>query len=117
MGYTAELSAAQELLYTTDTYSLLVILQALDAAGKDGTIKHVMSGVNPQGCQVVSFKQPSGEELEHDFLWRYSKALPPRGRIGIFNRSWFEEVLVVVQEEGDDGAKAGAAVSAGLEAA
>jgi PPK2 family polyphosphate:nucleotide phosphotransferase len=90
-----ELSKAQELLYASDTYSVLVILQALDAAGKDGTIKHVMSGLNPQGCQVFSFKQPSAEELDHDFLWRCTKALPERGRIGIFNRSYYEEVLVV----------------------
>jgi len=95
-----ELAKAQELLYAADSYSVLVILQALDAAGKDGTIKHVMSGVNPQGCQVYSFKQPSDEELDHTFLWRCMKALPERGRIGIFNRSYYEEVLVVrVHEE------------------
>jgi len=91
----AALSEAQELLYASDIYSVLVIFQAMDAAGKDGTIKHVMSGVNPQGCQVFSFKQPSAEELDHNFLWRYMKALPERGRIGIFNRSYYEEVLVV----------------------
>ena len=90
-----ELAKAQELLYAADSYSVLVILQALDAAGKDGTIKHVMQGVNPQGCQVYSFKQPSTEELDHNFLWRCMKALPERGRIGIFNRSYYEEVLVV----------------------
>jgi PPK2 family polyphosphate:nucleotide phosphotransferase len=90
-----ELSEAQNLLYASDTWSLLVIFQAMDAAGKDGTIKHVLSGVNPQGCQVYSFKQPSSEELDHDFLWRCAKALPERGRIGIFNRSYYEEVLVV----------------------
>jgi PPK2 family polyphosphate:nucleotide phosphotransferase len=95
MAYTKELEAAQELLWANDTYALLVIFQALDAAGKDGTIKHVMSGVNPQGCEVRSFKQPSAEELDHDFLWRAGKALPERGRIGIFNRSYYEEVLVV----------------------
>lgn len=89
-----ELAAAQELLYAADTYALLVVLQALDAAGKDGTIKHVMSGVNPQGCDVVAFKRPSAEELNHDFLWRCEKALPGQGRIGIFNRSYYEEVLV-----------------------
>ena len=89
------LAEAQELLYANDVYSVLVILQAMDAAGKDGTIKHVMSGVNPQGCQVFSFKKPSDEELDHNFLWRYMKALPERGRIGIFNRSYYEEVLVV----------------------
>ena len=89
-----ELATAQELLYSSDTWAVLVILQALDAAGKDGTIKHVMSGVNPQGCDVVSFKQPTSEELSHDFLWRCAKALPARGRIGIFNRSYYEEVLV-----------------------
>ncbi len=90
-----ELAQAQELLYANDVYSVLLVLQAMDAAGKDGTIKHVMSGVNPQGCQVVSFKRPSDEEIDHDFLWRYAKALPERGRIGIFNRSYYEEVLVV----------------------
>jgi PPK2 family polyphosphate:nucleotide phosphotransferase len=93
--FRAEIEKAQELLYATQTYALLVILQALDAAGKDGTIKHVMSGVNPQGCDVTSFKQPSSSELGHDFLWRCSKALPERGHIGIFNRSYYEEVLVV----------------------
>lgn len=91
----AELSEAQELLYASDTAALLVVLQAMDAAGKDGMIEHVMSGVNPSGCQVFSFKQPSAEELDHDFLWRYARALPERGRIGIFNRSYYEEVLVV----------------------
>jgi PPK2 family polyphosphate:nucleotide phosphotransferase len=90
-----ELARMQELLYASDTYALLVIFQAMDAAGKDGTIKHVMSGVNPQGCQVYSFKQPSAEELDHTFLWRCMKALPERGRIGIFNRSYYEDVLVV----------------------
>jgi len=93
-AFKEDLATAQELLYATDTYALLVILQALDAAGKDGTIKHVMSGVNPQGCDVVAFKAPSAEELNHDFLWRCVKALPERGRIGIFNRSYYEEVLV-----------------------
>lgn len=91
----SELAEAQNILYAANTWSLLVIIQAMDAAGKDGTIKHVMSGVNPQGCQVHSFKQPSAEELDHDFLWRCAKALPERGRIGIFNRSYYEEVLVV----------------------
>ncbi len=90
-----ELESAQELLYASDTWALLLIFQGLDAAGKDGTIKHVMSGVNPQGCEVVSFKEPSVEELRHDFLWRSARALPERGRIGIFNRSYYEEVLVV----------------------
>jgi PPK2 family polyphosphate:nucleotide phosphotransferase len=89
------LAEEQEMLYAQDRWSLLLVFQAMDAAGKDGTIKHVMSGVNPQGCQVFSFKQPSPEELSHDFLWRYSKRLPERGRIGIFNRSYYEEVLVV----------------------
>jgi PPK2 family polyphosphate:nucleotide phosphotransferase len=93
-AFKEELAAAQELLYASDTYALLVILQALDAAGKDGTIKHVMSGVNPQGCEVVAFKSPSAEELNHDSLWRCVKALPECGRIGIFNRSYYEEVLV-----------------------
>lgn len=91
----ADLASMQELLYASDTYSLLLILQGMDASGKDGIIKHVMSGVNPQGCQVTSFKQPSSEELNHNFLWRCMKALPERGRIGIFNRSYYEEVLVV----------------------
>ena len=90
-----ELAASQELLWANDRYAVLVVLQAMDAAGKDGTIKHVMSGVNPQGCQVVSFKRPSAEELDHTFLWRAAKALPARGCIGIFNRSYYEEVLVV----------------------
>ena len=90
-----QLAAAQEMLYADDRYSVLIILQAIDAAGKDGTIKHVMSGVNPQGCQVFSFKKPSAEELDHNFLWRCMKRLPERGRIGIFNRSYYEEVLVV----------------------
>ena len=91
----ASLAEAQELLYADDRYSLLIIFQAMDAAGKDGTIKHVMSGVNPQGCQVYSFKQPSVEELDHNFLWRHMRALPERGRIGIFNRSYYEDVLIV----------------------
>ena len=91
----SELAQAQEYLWAHDSYSVLVILQAMDAAGKDGLIKHVMSGVNPQGCQVFSFKQPSAEELDHNFLWRYARSLPERGRIGIFNRSYYEEVLVV----------------------
>ncbi len=91
----AKLSAAQELLYANDVYSVLIVFQAMDAAGKDGMIKHVMSGLNPQGCQVFSFKRPSDEELDHNFLWRYSRCLPERGRIGIFNRSYYEETLVV----------------------
>jgi PPK2 family polyphosphate:nucleotide phosphotransferase len=85
----------QERLYAQDSWSLLIVIQAMDAAGKDSTIEHVMSGVNPQGCQVHSFKQPSSEELDHDFLWRCATRLPERGRIGIFNRSYYEEVLVV----------------------
>ncbi len=89
------LADAQQKLYAQDRRSLLLIFQAMDAAGKDSTIKHVMSGVNPQGCQVTSFKQPSEEELDHDWMWRCCKALPERGRIGIFNRSYYEEVLVV----------------------
>jgi PPK2 family polyphosphate:nucleotide phosphotransferase len=93
-AFREELRAAQEVLYASDQYALLVIFQALDAAGKDGTINHVMSGVNPQGCEVVSFKSPSTDELAHDFLWRCAKVLPARGRIGIFNRSYYEEVLV-----------------------
>jgi PPK2 family polyphosphate:nucleotide phosphotransferase len=89
------LAQEQDLLYAQDRWSLLLVFQAMDAAGKDSTIKHVMSGINPQGCQVFSFKQPSTEELSHDFLWRYANRLPERGRIGIFNRSYYEEVLVV----------------------
>jgi PPK2 family polyphosphate:nucleotide phosphotransferase len=89
------LGKAQERLYANDTHSLLIVLQAMDAAGKDGTIKHVMSGLNPQGCQVFAFKKPSAEEVDHNFLWRYMRALPERGRIGIFNRSYYEDVLVV----------------------
>lgn len=89
------LAAMQDILYAQDKWSLLIIFQAMDAAGKDGAIKHVMSGINPQGCQVSSFKAPSTEELDHDFLWRCQKHLPERGRIGIFNRSYYEEVLVV----------------------
>ena len=89
------LAEEQNVLYAQDCWSLLLVFQAMDAAGKDSTIKHVMSGVNPQGCQVFSFKQPSREDLDHDFLWRYIKCLPERGRIGIFNRSYYEEVLVV----------------------
>jgi len=91
----AWLADEQDKLYAQDRRSLLLVFQAMDAAGKDGTIKHVMSGVNPQGCQVTSFKQPSPEELDHDWMWRSWKALPERGRIGIFNRSYYEEVLVV----------------------
>ncbi len=93
--YTAELSEQQERQYASDRYAVLLIFQAMDAAGKDGAIKHVMSGVNPQGCQVFSFKHPDATELDHDFLWRTTRALPERGRIGIFNRSYYEEVLVV----------------------
>ena len=90
-----ELYAAQELLWANNTYSVLIILQGMDTSGKDGTIKHVMSGVNPQGCRVTSFKAPSEEELDHDFLWRYWRHLPARGEIAVFNRSYYEEVLVV----------------------
>jgi PPK2 family polyphosphate:nucleotide phosphotransferase len=89
-----QLAKLQDRLYAQDTYSLLIIFQAMDAAGKDGTIRHVMSGINPQGCQVFSFKAPSAEERDHDYLWRSVKALPERGRIGIHNRSYYEEVLV-----------------------
>jgi PPK2 family polyphosphate:nucleotide phosphotransferase len=92
---TKRMHELQERLYAQDRYSLLLIFQAMDAAGKDSTIEHVMSGVNPQGCQVYSFKQPSSEELDHDFLWRTNRCLPERGRIGIFNRSYYEEVLIV----------------------
>jgi PPK2 family polyphosphate:nucleotide phosphotransferase len=94
MGIEA-LAKLQDMLYAQDRLAVLVIFQAMDAAGKDGTIKHVMSGVNPQGCQVYSFRAPNDEELDHDFLWRCVKCLPERGRIGIFNRSYYEEVLVV----------------------
>ena len=90
-----ELADLQELLYASDTWSVLVVFQALDAAGKDGAIKHVMSGVNPQGVEVTSFKEPSSEDLDHTFLWRCMKKIPERGRIGIFNRSYYEEVLIV----------------------
>ena len=91
----AQLSAQQQLLYASNSHAVLLIFQAMDAAGKDGAIKHVMSGVNPQGCQVFSFEHPSAQELEHDFLWRTTRDLPQRGRIGIFNRSYYEEVLIV----------------------
>jgi PPK2 family polyphosphate:nucleotide phosphotransferase len=90
-----ELSAFERLLYASNGYSVLLIFQAMDAAGKDGAISHVLSGVNPQGCEVYSFKHPSAEELEHDFLWRTTQRLPARGRIGVFNRSYYEEVLIV----------------------
>src|ERR1043165_9795883 len=86
------LSLYQEMLYAQDTYAILLVFQAMDAAGKDGTIKHVMSGINPQGCEVYSFKAPSAAERDHDYLWRSSKALPQRGRIGIHNRPYYEEV-------------------------
>jgi PPK2 family polyphosphate:nucleotide phosphotransferase len=93
--HVAQLSSQQQLLYASNRYALLLIFQAMDAAGKDGAISHVMSGVNPQGCQVFSFKHPSAVELEHDFLWRTTRDLPERGKIGIFNRSYYEEVLIV----------------------
>jgi|SRR5580700_122166 PPK2 family polyphosphate:nucleotide phosphotransferase len=94
-GHVEQLSSLQQLFYACNNYALLLIFQAMDAAGKDGVIKHVMSGVNPQGCQVYSFKHPSATELQHDFLWRTTRDLPERGRIGIFNRSYYEEVLIV----------------------
>jgi PPK2 family polyphosphate:nucleotide phosphotransferase len=93
--HVAQLSSQQELLYAANRYAILLIFQAMDAAGKDGAIQHVMSGVNPQGCQVFSYKHPSAAELEHDFLWRTTRDLPGRGKIGIFNRSYYEEVLIV----------------------
>lgn len=93
--HVAQLSKQQKLLYASDRHAVLLIFQAMDAAGKDGAIQHVMSGINPQGCQVSSFKHPSAAELEHDFLWRTTRDLPERGRIGIFNRSYYEEVLIV----------------------
>src|SRR5437773_3262029 len=92
---TSRLAEYQDVLYAQNTYALLIIFQAMDAAGKDSTIEHVMSGVNPQGTQVFAFKAPSAEELDHDFMWRTSRSLPERGRIGIFNRSYYEEVLIV----------------------
>jgi PPK2 family polyphosphate:nucleotide phosphotransferase len=94
-AHVKELGAQQELLYASNRYALLIIFQGMDAAGKDGAIAHVMSGINPQGCRVVSFKQPSAVELKHDFLWRTVRELPERGQIGIFNRSYYEEVLIV----------------------
>jgi len=108
--HVAKLSARQQLLYASNSYAVLLIFQAMDAAGKDGAIKHVMSGVNPQGCQVFSFKHPSAAELQHDFLWRTTRDLPERGRIGIFNRSYYEEVLIarvhpeILRSEGLPGA-------------
>ena len=94
-AHVEQLSAEQQLLYASNRHAILLIFQAMDAAGKDGAIRHVMSGVNPQGCQVFSFKHPSPAELQHDFLWRTTRDLPERGRIGIFNRSYYEEVLIV----------------------
>jgi PPK2 family polyphosphate:nucleotide phosphotransferase len=94
-AHVEDLAARQELLYASNSYALLLIFQAMDAAGKDGVIEHVMSGVNPQGCHVISFKHPSAQELQHDFLWRSERELPERGQIGIFNRSYYEEVLIV----------------------
>lgn len=94
-GQIQQLSKKQQLHYASDRYSVLLIFQAMDAAGKDGAIRHVMSGINPQGCQVFSFKHPTPQELEHDFLWRTTQCLPERGRIGVFNRSYYEEVLIV----------------------
>lgn len=94
-NHVEELSETQRMHYASDRQAVLIIFQAMDAAGKDGAIRHVMSGVNPQGCQVFSFKQPSAEELDHDFLWRTTRRMPERGRIGIFNRSYYEEVLIV----------------------
>ncbi|GAB4418373.1 MAG: polyphosphate kinase 2 family protein [Bacteroidia bacterium] len=93
--YTTEIDALQNMMYAHDRYGLLLIFQAMDAAGKDGTIRHVMSGINPHGVEVHAFKRPADEELDHDFLWRTNRHIPPRGRIGIFNRSYYEEVLVV----------------------
>jgi len=94
-SHVAHLSSLQQLLYASNSFAVLLIFQAMDAAGKDGAIKHVMSGVNPQGCQVFSFKHPSATEQQHDFLWRTTRDLPERGRIGIFNRSYYEEVLIL----------------------
>jgi PPK2 family polyphosphate:nucleotide phosphotransferase len=114
-----ELKTAQERLWASGSQAVLLVVQGMDAAGKDGTIKHVMSGVNPQGCEVTSFKEPSDEELQHDFLWRSAKALPERGRIGIFNRSYYEEVLVVrvhpelARSEGPGGPEGGRRAAGG----
>jgi polyphosphate kinase 2 (PPK2 family) len=94
-AHVEELSALQHLHYASPRYALLLIFQGMDAGGKDGAIRHVMSGVNPQGCEVFSFKQPTADELDHNFLWRTTRRLPERGRIGIFNRSYYEEVLIV----------------------
>jgi PPK2 family polyphosphate:nucleotide phosphotransferase len=111
--HVAQLSEQQQLLYASNRYAVLLIFQAMDAAGKDGAIKHVMSGVNPQGCQVFSFKHPTPAELQHDFLWRTTRELPERGRIGIFNRSYYEEVLIVrvhpelLRQEGIPGERVG----------
>jgi PPK2 family polyphosphate:nucleotide phosphotransferase len=108
--HVSQLSSLQQLLYASDSYAILLIFQAMDAAGKDGAIRHVMSGVNPQGCQVFSFSHPTAAELQHDFLWRTTRELPARGRIGIFNRSYYEEVLIarvhpeIFREEGLPGA-------------
>ena len=99
--HVAQLSALQQLHYASNRYAVLLIFQAMDAAGKDGAIRHVMSGVNPQGCQVFSFKHPSATELQHDFLWRTTRDLPERGRIGIFNRSYYEEVLIAPRASRD----------------
>ena len=99
--HVSQLSALQQLHYASNRYAVLLIFQAMDAAGKDGAIRHVMSGVNPQGCQVFSFKHPSAIELEHDFLWRTTRDLPERGRIGIFNRSYYEEVLIAPRASRD----------------
>ncbi|CAE6804511.1 ADP-polyphosphate phosphotransferase [Paraburkholderia domus] len=111
--HVAKLSSLQQLLYASNRYAILLIFQAMDAAGKDGAIKHVMSGVNPQGCEVYSFKHPSAVELQHDFLWRTTRNLPERGRIGIFNRSYYEEVLIarvhpeILRSEGVPGVQNG----------
>ena len=114
----ARLAELQERLYAQDRWALLIVLQGMDAAGKDGVIKHVMSGINPQGCEVHGFKAPSEEELQHDFFWRVSSRLPARGRIGIFNRSYYEEVLVVRVHPKFVGAREGAVSRQGyLEAA
>ena len=109
--HVAQLSSQQQLLYASNRYAVLLIFQAMDAAGKDGAIQHVMSGVNPQGCQVFSFKHSSAEELEHDFLWRTTRDLPERGRIGIFNRSYYEEVLIALVQGSTRGAPQGGVAS------
>jgi len=114
-SHVEQLSSLQDIHYAANRYALLLIFQGMDAAGKDGAIRHVMSGINPQGCEVTSFKSPSAAELEHDFLWRTTRVLPPRGYIGIFNRSYYEEVLIVRVHPKLLGAEFEGKAAAGLE--